>query len=82
MWPVGTVRSRLARARGKLADLAEEELRAGRPELPLVDGRLRGASAAAVITLEVMAMSAAVTPPPAIGPDQWYYIKAEYKDTC
>jgi RNA polymerase sigma factor (sigma-70 family) len=57
--PVGTVRSRLARARGKL----------------------RGASAAAAITLEAMAMSAAVTPPPAIGPDQCYYIKTEYKNT-
>jgi RNA polymerase sigma-70 factor (ECF subfamily) len=80
--PVGTVRSRLARARGKLADLAEEELRAGKRELPLTDGRLTGASAAAAITLEVMAMSAAATPPPAVGPDQWYYVKAEFKDTC
>ncbi len=79
--PVGTVRSRLARARGKLAGLAEEELRAGKRELPLADGRLKGASAAATITLEAMAMAAAVTPPPAIGPDQWYYIKAEFKDT-
>ena len=26
-------------------------------------------------------MSAAVTPPPAVGPDQWYYVKAEYRDT-
>jgi RNA polymerase sigma-70 factor (ECF subfamily) len=79
--PVGTVRSRLARVRGRLADLAEEELRAGKRELPLTGGRLKGASAAAAITLEAMAMSAAVTPPPAVGPDQWYYIKAEYKDT-
>lgn len=79
--PVGTVRSRLARARGKLADLAEEELRAGKRELPLMDGQLKGAGAAAAITLEAMAMSAAVTPPPAIGPDQWYYIKAEFRDT-
>jgi RNA polymerase sigma factor (sigma-70 family) len=79
--PVGTVRSRLARARGKLADLAEKELRAGKRELPLTDGRLRGASAPAAITLEAMAMSAAVAPPPAIGPDQWYYVKAEYRDT-
>lgn len=78
---VGTVRSRLARARGKLADLAEEELRAGKRELPLTDRQIKGASAAAAITLDAMAMSAAVTPPPAIGPDQWYYIKAEYKDT-
>jgi RNA polymerase sigma factor (sigma-70 family) len=80
--PVGTVRSRLARARGRLADLAEEELRAGKRELPLTGGRLKGASAAAAITLEAMAMSAAVTPPPAVGSDQWYYIKAEYRDTC
>jgi len=81
--PVGTVRSRLARARGRLADLAEEELRAaGNRELPLTGGQLRGASAAAAITLEAMAMSAAVTPLPAIGPGQWYYVKAEYKDTC
>jgi RNA polymerase sigma factor (sigma-70 family) len=80
--PVGTVRSRLARARGRLADLAEEELRAGKRELPLTGGRLTGASAAAAITLEAMAMSAAVTPPPAVGPDQWYYVKAEYRDTC
>ncbi len=79
--PVGTVRSRLARARGKLAGLAEEELRAGKRELPLACGRLKGASAAAAITLEAMAMSAAVMPPAAIGPDQWYYIKAEFKDT-
>ena len=79
--PVGTVRSRLARARGKLAELAEEELRAGKRELPLIGGQLRGASAAAAITLEAMAMSAMVMPPPAIGADQWYYVKAEFKDT-
>ena len=79
--PVGTVRSRLARARGKLAALAEEELRAGRREPPFTDGRRPAASAAAAITLEAMAMTAAVTPPPAIGPDQWYYVKTEYKNT-
>jgi RNA polymerase sigma factor (sigma-70 family) len=79
--PVGTVRSRLARARGKLAGFAEEELRAGKRELPLARGRLTGASAAAAVTLEAMAMSAAVTPSPAIGPDQWYYVKAQFKDT-
>ena len=44
--PVGTVRYGLARARGKLADLAEEELRAGKRELPLIRGQLRGASTA------------------------------------
>lgn len=81
--PVGTVRSRLARGRGKLADLAEEELRGprARRQLPFTAGQLTGATAAAAITLEAMAMSAAVTPPPAIGPDQWYYVKAEYKNT-
>jgi hypothetical protein len=35
----------------------------------------------AVITLDAMARAAAVTPPPAIGPHQWYYLKSEYKDT-
>jgi RNA polymerase sigma factor (sigma-70 family) len=79
--PVGTVRSRLARARGKLAALAEEELRAGRRELPFTGGRRPAASAAAAITLEAMAMTAAVTPPPAVGSDQWYYVKTEYKNT-
>lgn len=79
--PAGTVRSRLARARGRLADLTEQELRAGKEELPLVKGRLKGASPAAAITLEAMALSAAVTPPPAIGPEQWHYVKAQFKDT-
>jgi hypothetical protein len=79
--PVGTVRSRLARARTRLADLAEKELRAGNREVPLIDGRLRGASAPAAITLEAMAMRAAAAPSPAIGPHQWYYVKTEYKDT-
>jgi hypothetical protein len=69
-----------SRARGKLADLAEEELRAGKRELPLIGGQLRGANAAAAITLEAMAMSAVFMPPPAIGADQWYYVKAEFKD--
>jgi RNA polymerase sigma factor (sigma-70 family) len=78
--PVGTVRSRLARARGRLADLAEKELRAANRELPLIDGRLRGASAPAAVTLEAMAMRSAAAPPPAIGPHQWYYVKTEYKD--
>jgi RNA polymerase sigma-70 factor (ECF subfamily) len=79
--PVGTVRSRLARARGKLADLAEKELRAGNRELPLSAGPLRGAGAPAAITLEAMAMRAAAAVPAAIGPHQWYYVKTEYKDT-
>ena len=26
-------------------------------------------------------MKAAVVPPPAIGPHQWYYVKTEFKDT-
>jgi RNA polymerase sigma factor (sigma-70 family) len=45
--PVGTVRSRLARARNKLADLAEKELRASKRELPAVAGQIRGGSATA-----------------------------------
>ena len=40
--PVGTVRSRLARARNKLAGLAEQELQATKRELPPVDGQIRG----------------------------------------
>ncbi|MBO1415365.1 RNA polymerase sigma factor [Streptomyces sp. FH025] len=39
--PIGTVRSRLSRARTKLRALAEEELRAGR-ELPPGAGQVRG----------------------------------------
>jgi RNA polymerase sigma factor (sigma-70 family) len=46
--PVGTVRSRLARARNKLAGLAEKELRANRPELRAIDGQIRGGSATAL----------------------------------
>jgi RNA polymerase sigma-70 factor (ECF subfamily) len=79
--PVGTVRSRLARARGRLADLADQELRAGNRELALGNGRLTGASTPAAITLEAMAMKAAAAPPPAIGPRQWYYVKTQYRNT-
>ena len=43
--------------------------------------RVGGIGPTAAITLDAMARAAAVTPPPAIGPRQWYYLKAEYKDT-
>jgi RNA polymerase sigma factor (sigma-70 family) len=48
--PVGTVRSRLARARNKLAGLAEKELHAKRREPPPADGQIRGGSATALPT--------------------------------
>jgi hypothetical protein len=50
----------------------------GRSTQPL---RLSGIGPTAAITLDAMARAAAVTPPPAIGPHQWYYLKEEYKDT-
>jgi hypothetical protein len=43
--------------------------------------RLGGIGPTAAITLDAMARAATVTPPPAIGPHQWYYVKEEYKDT-
>jgi RNA polymerase sigma factor (sigma-70 family) len=46
--PVGTVRSRLARARNRLAGLAEKELHAKKGEPPPADGQIRGGSATAL----------------------------------
>ena len=46
--PVGTVRSRLARARNKLAGLAERELHAKKREPPPADGQITGGSATAL----------------------------------
>jgi RNA polymerase sigma-70 factor (ECF subfamily) len=46
--PVGTVRSRLARARNKLAGLAERELHAKKREPPPADGQITGRSATAL----------------------------------
>jgi len=46
--PVGTVRSRLARARNKLAGLAEGELHAKKREPPPADGQITGRSATAL----------------------------------
>jgi RNA polymerase sigma factor (sigma-70 family) len=46
--PVGTVRSRLARARNRLAGLAEKELHAKKREPPPADGQIRGGSATAL----------------------------------
>jgi RNA polymerase sigma factor (sigma-70 family) len=45
--PVGTVRSRLSRARARLAELTERELRGNSRELPAVPGQLIVGSAAA-----------------------------------
>jgi hypothetical protein len=43
--------------------------------------RFGGIGPTAVITLVAMARAAAVTPPPAVGPHQWYYLKESYKNT-
>jgi hypothetical protein len=40
-----------------------------------------GIGPTAAITLDAMARDAAVMSPPAIGPDQWYYLKEKFRNT-